>query len=224
MSQTQLVMLMKTMLKLGLAVSLAYLLNPTLQLANAAVPEPAFKLVTPADKVGVTLDRQSNEASLRASIGKQNVKSAPIGTGEGETMPGLILFQKSTDRVATVIWKDSTKSKAVGTLQIAGPKTLWRTNFGLSIGMRLKDVEKINGKPFKLAGFDWDGGGRATNWNGGILQKQLIHPKASVMVQFAYREKDKVPDSLLGDNDIMSSNPKMQALNPHIEALSINYQ
>lgn len=216
---------MKTNLKkLGLAISLAYFLIPTQSGVQAAESEPAFTLVTPTDKVGVTLNRRSTEASLSALIGKQNVKAAPIGTGEGETMPGLILFQKSADRVATVIWKDSKKTKAVGTLQITGPKTLWRTNFGLAIGMRLKDIERINGKPFKLAGFDWDGGGRATNWNGGTLQKQLIHPKASVSVQFAYGAKDKVPDSLLGDQDLLSSNPKMQALNPHIEALSIDYQ
>ena len=36
---------------------------------------------------------------------------------------------------------------------------MWIGPGGIGNGMKLTDVEKLNGKPFKLAGFDWDGGG-----------------------------------------------------------------
>jgi hypothetical protein len=37
--------------------------------------------------------------------------------------------------------------------------------------MTLAEIEKINGKPFKLYGFEWDFGGRSSNWQGGELGK-----------------------------------------------------
>ena len=40
----------------------------------------------------------------------------------------------------------------------------------------IEEVEKINGKPFKIAGFEWDYGGYVSNWTGGSLGSAFLAP------------------------------------------------
>src|SRR5262249_17585108 len=52
---------------------------------------------------------------------------------------------------------------------IHGSASDWTAPHGLKLGMALEDVEKANGKPFKLSGFGWDYGGLVVDWNKGAL-------------------------------------------------------
>ncbi len=69
-------------------------------------------------------------------------------------------------------------------------------------------MEKINGKPFLIAGFSWDYGGYA-NFKGGKLD-------AKVSIRFN-PSADEVPDYLQGDKQLSSSDKKLCAVKPLVE-------
>src|SRR5262249_2250367 len=51
---------------------------------------------------------------------------------------------------------------------ITGQST-WAGPKGLRLGLTLAALEKLNGKPFKLSGFDQPEGSAVTDWQGGAL-------------------------------------------------------
>lgn len=191
--------------------------------AKDVVRKPAFILTTPTNNVDITISSDTTEQALVKLIGKKNVKHGPIGTGEGETVPGTVLFPDSKDRRMDIIWADEKQHRLPETVNIWGPDSLWRTNSGLKIGVPLKELHKQNGKAFTMSGFGWDYGGRITNWNNGKLQKLYVQPDSSVAIQLGYRQGQSAPRELDGDIEILSSNPAMQKLNPSVEAIYMSF-
>jgi hypothetical protein len=52
-------------------------------------------------------------------------------------------------------------------------KSLWRTTYGITQGTTLLELERINRKPFRLAGFDFDYSGTVLSWESGLLEGVL---------------------------------------------------
>ena len=103
-----------------------------------------------------------------------------------------------------------------------GEKTLWHTEQGITLGTRLKELERLNGRPFTLTGFDWDYGGTVTNWNGGKLAEQI--PDMILRLTPDYDETDTQlteaeAHAVLGDQEITSDNPIVQRLNPAVRIM-----
>jgi len=125
---------------------------------------------------------------------------------EGSTFKGAKLFE-GTERELEIVWDPENEAKkVVFDVRITG--TAWKFENGLKVGMTIKEVEKINGKPFKIAGFSWDYGGYA-NFEGGKLS-------AKVTIRFN-PSTDEVPDYLMGDKQISSGDKKLRAVKPVVE-------
>src|SRR5215475_8277814 len=66
---------------------------------------------------------------------------------------------------------------------------------------------KMNAKPFKLSGFDWDYGGRVTDWRGGVLGKPQPGG-CNLGIEFVHPE-DAAEENLTkvsGDREFLSDN------------------
>lgn len=143
---------------------------------------------------------------LERAYGKANVKHEDIPGAEGETIPGARLFA-DTDREVEVIWDpENEKKKVVFDVHVIG--TAWKFENGLKTGMTLEEVEKINGKPFKISGFAWDYGGYA-NFEGGKLA-------GKVSLRFNPSTED-IPEYLQGDKELSSTDKKLRAVKPVVE-------
>lgn len=87
------------------------------------------------------------------------------------------------------------------------------------MGTSLKELERMNGRPFLLAGFAWDYSGTVTSWKKGALTKnfetdghvilRLDSPRSNAVAEAEYNE-------VLGDRDYPSNNSVMQKLNPRV--------
>ncbi|WP_346658145.1 hypothetical protein [Bradyrhizobium sp. 138] len=67
-----------------------------------------------------------------------------------------MLFPKARDRRIEVAFTDDKAGRASGlTLRDAGKTSLWNVA-GVTIGSSLADVQKANGKPFLVSGFEWE--------------------------------------------------------------------
>jgi hypothetical protein len=89
---------------------------------------------------------------------------------------------------------------------------------GITIGTTLRELEKINGAPFQLAGFEWDYSGTVTSWGAGKLKDEFAG-SYDVTIRLGGKldslsEQESL--SVLGDKDFPSNNGVMQKLNPRI--------
>jgi hypothetical protein len=165
--------------------------------------------------------RSTSHAKLVAAFGRNNVVSQKVQDAEGETPVASVVFPKDPRKRADFIWTNQ-EQRREPRVRINGSG--WRTPHGIAVGATLKDVERLNGKPFQLSGFGWDVGGRTTSWNKGALDKPLPGG-CRLHVDFAADSKapDKLVDKVTGDKTFNSNDPAMAAVKPTVTAIVIYY-
>lgn len=184
-----------------------------------ASAQTSFQIV-PGVKVGAITSRTS-EADLRRIYGTKNVRSGEVGLGEGETVPGTILFPNDPRRRLEIAWKNTRAKKNPDFVQFAGEKSLWQIAPGIGLGTSLKTLERINGRGFKMLGFQWDYSGTVVSWNGGRLARRFGNDGAIVTLRLSpssYENKAlaKDLDAVVGDGEFSSKNKSMQKINPEV--------
>jgi hypothetical protein len=177
-------------------------------------------LIVPGVRIG-PITTASTGADLRRIFGAANVKDGPIYVGEGSEEPGTVIFGSDRTRSIAIRWRDPAKQQGptrIYACRGALKDCRWHTANGISLGTDLKTLEKLNGRPFEMSGFDWDYSGTVTSWEGGKLESTggRLWVRLSPRPQASY-------DSVVGDGDFHSSHPEMQSLNPVTYDLFIEF-
>jgi hypothetical protein len=165
----------------------------------------------------------SSEADLKQQLGPTAVRSTRIELGEGETTPGAVLFPDDSLRRAEIIWHDTVSRSRPARLILRGSRSEWKVGQGISLGTSLRELERLNGRPFTLAGFGWDYAGVITEWGGGTLDSALggvklyVDPGPAQYESAAYSQ-------VLGDRDYSSSLAPMQQLNPRVAQIFVDFE
>ena len=162
------------------------------------------KRVGPIEK-GMTL------FGLKTLFGGGKVKPVKIPGPEGSELDGVRLFA-GTDRELEILFNEEGSEKEITDIRIIGKG--WKFSNGLALGMSIAEVEKVNGKPYQIAGFDWDYGGYA-NFEGGKME-------AKVSVRFS--PDGDVDASLSGDKQIPSTNKKLRAAKVKVTDISVFFR
>jgi hypothetical protein len=159
--------------------------------------------------------QHTHEADLRRVYGDANVRDERIQIGEGESAPGAVLFPDDSLRRLEIIWGDSSARGEPSRLILRGSKSKWSLEAGVSLGSTLAQLEKLNGRPFTLAGFGWDFAGVVLDWNGGSLADESRNVKVYLAPDAA---KQSTPEysQVLGDKKYSSDLPEMRALEPKV--------
>lgn len=165
----------------------------------------------------------SSERDLVAAYGAQPVRPAEVPLGEGETVPGTEVFGDDPLQRFLVTWKDTLARRMPDHIQLMGDSTRWRGLRGVTLGVSLRQLERMNGRPFTLLGFGWDYGGTVSSWEGGELAplegSAIVtltpHPDAQSGAAF---------QSVLGDRPFSSAQEEMQELNPRVRRLVLRFQ
>lgn len=167
--------------------------------------DPADNTIVLGKRVGLIKPGMTS-VEIERAYGKKNLKIMDLPGPEGSTFPGAKLFEGS-ERELEIVWDPENETKkVVFDIRVIGKA--WTFENGLKSGMSIEDVEKINGKPFKIAGFSWDYGGYA-NFEGGKLA-------AKVSIRFN-PSSEEIPDYLQGDKQISSTDKKLRAVKPLVE-------
>ncbi len=169
----------------------------------------ADALIVPGKRVGPILATDS-EQSIIDRLGSEQVQRGEFMVGEGEMLEVTYVFP-GTEKELILLWtaEDFIHLREVRVTKAASP---WKTEEGLAIGSSLKEVEKINGKPFLMSGFQWDYAGSTMSWNLGNIDADLV-------VTFA--EPNRVHRSLLGDHEIRSDDERLRRANPKIQMMRV---
>ena len=162
------------------------------------------------------ISTSTTRQDLVISYGNANVIDQDIDVGEGETEPGTVVFAHDKKRTISILWSDTDAKASPKFVFLRENGSLWRTAHNISIGTSLRELERLNGRPFTLSGFGWDYEGTVMSWNDGGLEKEFQH-NGRVIVRLAPSAAGQVDlDKLAGDRPFSSANPIMQRINPRV--------
>lgn len=181
-----------------------------------------------------TFSPDENQDDLAARFGTENVITAPIlgGGAEGEYNEGTVLFADSSDSRAEIFWKDKAAKRKPEWIRVQGEQSRWRSPAGVVLGTDLQTIERLNRRPFRLAGFGFDGAGAVLSWAGGRLEmprgsdcelRIWLRPKDSADDPLRLATKQRLANQVAKDGNYSSSHPAMQALNPRVYKMILLY-
>jgi hypothetical protein len=192
-------------------------------LALSSSPASAESAATRVIKCEGSFGRNASHASLMKAFGNNNVVYREIEGVQDKKTKASILYPADPKARLEFIWQD-VRARRRPALIRAKDQSAWAAANGIRIGTALADVEKMNGKPFKLSGFDWDYGGRVTDWRGGALAKP--QPGGCTLgIEFVHPE-DAPEESLTkvsGDREILSDHADMRAVEPYVAVMTFSY-
>jgi hypothetical protein len=177
---------------------------------------PAFA----EDMTCATFGPDTTLAQIEQKYGKANVVTGDVDGPEGTTMVATTVFPKDEEKSFEVYWFDEEKHERLSGFTVpqdgTGPG-------GIKIGMAIKDVEKINGKVFKVGGFYWDYGGGA-NFEGGKLEN--VDGACFLGVTFApsvETTSQKIGDAISGEKELKSNMKEFAVVKPVIQSINLGY-
>jgi hypothetical protein len=197
--------------------------------AEASAPRDSGAIATssqwqidPSGNAG-PITRETSEAQLRATYGADVVRAIRVQIGEGDTAPGAVLFPDDSAKRLEIIWGDTLQRRQPKRLILQGDRSDWTLGRGVTLGATLRDLERLNGKSFTLAGFSGDYGGGVISWDSGALEPAMTG--ASLYLNPA-REQQNLPAyaEVIGDREFPSSHAAMQSLNPRVWQIFIDFQ
>jgi hypothetical protein len=165
--------------------------------------------------------KNSSHAKLATAFGSQNVKFEEVGTFEEFTAPATIVYQNDPRRRLEFIWRDKSANGDLAAIWIRG-ESQWTGPLGMRLGMPISEVEKLNTKPFRLNGFDWDYGGLVTDWQGGATARLPGGCQMSLM--FVPDPQIQDIDAVVGERKFLSNDKKMRAVKPFVARIFVTYK
>ena len=171
-------------------------------------------VINPQDSVGKII-KTSSERDLIRIYGSTNVIRSEIYIGEGEVVLGSILYP-NTNKQLSIEWKEEFSKP--GRISLTQVNSMWRLDNGIAVGSTLDEVEKINGGPFIITGFEWDYPGQTVSWQEGRIPVQL-------QLGFDYNTNISQDEFLqvLGESHFSSQNKTIRKMNLSVKKIYIRW-
>ena len=117
---------------------------------------------------GGTFVKDTTHLKLAIKYDSRNIVFGEVDGPDGTKIKATILYPNESKRRLEVIWNNDAARTDLSMVVING-QSQWTAPKGLKLGTPLAALEKINGRPFKLSGFDADGSASVLGWEGGAL-------------------------------------------------------
>jgi hypothetical protein len=166
--------------------------------------------------------KDTTHAKLVETFGKANVAFLDVDGDNGVKVKASVIYPDDSRQRVYVIWYDEKLRRRPAVIRVDF-RSEWHALRGLHVGTELVEVEKINGKAFKLTGFDWELGGRVTNWQGGALAKVPGGCEFRVGFNPWADAPDSARDKVSGEKEFVSSDPNMRATKPTVSEIILSY-
>ena len=166
--------------------------------------------------------KDSSHVKLAQVVGAANIDYGEVSGSGGSALNASILYGKDPKRRLEVLWQNEAARSDTSLIVITG-QSQWHGPKGLRLGLALPALEKLNGKPFKLSGFDQPDGSRAIDWQGGALAS--LPGGCQVGVKFKPDDK-AAPDALtaVAGKEFLSTDAAVRTVKPAVGEIIIGYQ
>jgi hypothetical protein len=177
--------------------------------AAAAQPAPAED---PYDWDVRNIFPITGQDQLIAKYGKENVVARNVSDLEGNDLgPGFVVFPDTDNEME--LFLDADKGKVI---TFTREHSKWKSPFGIKVGDPLEKIVKINGRNFRLNGFDWVNSGMVDSWEGGAMDG-----KGVTLVFKAVNSGDpKLYDQVTGDKKVKTDHSALKKLGVVVEKVS----
>ncbi|HEV2958080.1 MAG TPA: hypothetical protein VGX95_18340 [Xanthobacteraceae bacterium] len=195
---------------------------PPTEAAPAAAPAHA-KAAAPSHAVacGGAFAKNSSHIRLAQIFGTQNITFTEVDGPQSSKIPATVLYPKDPKLHLEVVWKNEAGRAGTSLVVITGQST-WTGPKGLHLGLPLAALEKLNGKPFQLAGFDQDNAGAVLDWQGGALDKVPGGCKVGLRLAPDAKASAEARAAAAGQT-LMSNDAVVRAVNPKVAEIIIGY-
>ena len=165
------------------------------------------RTIIPNESVGL-ITSSTTKSALNKLYDKGNIRETIKGTE--------VIFDNTADNI-TIEWNDGNLTPKI--IRIKNPNSNWKTKEGVGIGSTIKEVEKANGKPFTIYGYEIDKylAGTVKNWNSGNLQGLNLQFKITKEIPV------EVYMEMMGDRGILSNNPLLEKAGLQVENISVEF-
>jgi hypothetical protein len=204
---------------------------PTSAAATAPAAAPAAPAVHPAPKPAAVAHtvvactgafaKDSNHLKLMQAFQPKNVEHGEVAGAGGSKLNATILFPKDPKRHLEVLWNNEAARSDTSLIVITGQST-WTGPKGLKLGLTLAALEKLNGKPFKLSGFDQPEGSAVIDWQGGALASLPGGCKVGIKLA-ADRKAAADVLAAAGGKEFTSDDAKIRAAKPTVAEIIFGY-
>jgi len=187
--------------------------------ATPAAPKPAA--VSHAVTCSGVFAKDSNHLKLMQAFQPKNVEYGEVAGAGGSKLNATILFPNDPKRHLEVLWENEAARSTTSLIVITGQST-WTGPKGLKLGLALAALEKLNGKPFRLSGFDQPEGSVVTDWQGGALAS--LPGDCKVGIKFA-PDRKAAADVLAAaaGKELTSDDAKVRAVKPTVAEIIFGY-
>jgi hypothetical protein len=166
--------------------------------------------------------KDSSHTKLASAFQSRNVSYTQVETNSGSKATASVLYAKDPKRRLEVWWsKPATKSDTH--LIVINGQSDWIAPGELHLGLTLTELEKLNGKPFKLSGFDRDHVATLSDWDGGTLSALAGGCKIGISLRADPRAAAATLSGLPADRAFTSSDASLRAANPTVSEILVAY-
>ena len=187
--------------------------------AAHAAPKPAAAAHMVACSGAFAKD--SNHLKLAQAFQAKNVEYGEVAGAGGTKLNASILFPKDPKRHLEVLWNDEAARSDTSLIVITGQST-WTGPKGLRLGLTLAALEKLNGKPFKLSGFDQPDGSAVIDWQGGALASLPGGCKVGIKLAPDHKAAADALAAAAG-KEFVSNDAKIRAVKPTVAEILLGY-
>lgn len=164
----------------------------------------------------------SSQAFLEELFGGDNVVSETIDGPEGTTLDATLVFPGDPQRRLVILWQDEAQRARPAAIIIREDSD-WIGPGGVRLGSALAEVEALNGASFNVLGFGWDYGGAA-----GFPSGALADIPGGCIMSLSFdldwsKEFGPEFDAIMGDQQLGSDNPLLQAAAPTVSEIAVGY-
>jgi hypothetical protein len=166
--------------------------------------------------------RDSSQIQLAKTFQSRNVTFTQVDGGAGAKTMASVVFAKDPKRRLEVWWSRPTNRSDTHLIVINGTSE-WTAPGELRLGLTLAELEQLNGKPFKLSGFDKNNVATLSNWNGGTLASPAGGCKIGVSLRAASTASASAIGALPADREFTSADVALRAVNPTVSEILVAY-
>jgi hypothetical protein len=193
---------------------------------SKGAPKTPSKQSAPAQPRAVACDgafaKDSTHLKLATVFNSQNVVFTEVDGPDGSKLMASVLFPKDPKRRLEVWWQNEAARAETYLIVINGQST-WTAPKGLRLGLQLAALEKLNGKPFKLTGFDKDSSSAISDWDGGALAQLPGGCKAGVRLAADSKATPEVRNAVSANTDFASNDASVRAVKPTVAEIILGY-
>lgn len=189
--------------------------GPMENAAEASAANVAFML-----GCGAPFTPDATPTTLAAVFGRENVIPETIDGPEGEPMNVTAIYPNDPERRIEVSFANEEERTDLVAVMVRDHASQWKGQGGYSFGDGIEAVEKANGGPFAVSGFEWDYGGFVVDWKGGKLKET---GGCVTTVRFAPEATDIAP-TIIGDGVTpLSNDPAVRKAQPKVSMFGIGW-